>query len=83
MNNNEQFVPPWAEKTLGPRTVEISTVVDEQKQMLWAFYDAWEALHAIKGDKRNPDIRKQYEAAAKALVDAAQPLRILRKDHGN
>lgn len=51
--------------------------------MLRAFFDAWEALHAIKGDKRNPEIRAQYEQAAQTLVDAAHPLRILRKEHAH
>ena len=48
--------------------------------LLKAFYMAWERLHAINGDKRNPEVRKQHEAAAQALVDAAQPL---RKHYGN
>jgi hypothetical protein len=50
--------------------------------MLRAFFESWEALHAITGDKRNPEIRKQYEDAAQALIDAAHPLRALRGEHG-
>ncbi len=45
-------------------------------QMLRHFYESWEYLHAIPNDK---DHRKNSEAAAQVLVDAAHSLRALRQ----
>ena len=47
-----------------------------ERDMLLVFYKAWEALHSIEGDKRNPEIRRKAEEAAQTLVDAAQPRRV-------
>ena len=55
----------------------------QELDLLRKFFESWEALHGITGDKRNPDIRRQAENAAQALIDAAQPLRILRKQHAH
>jgi hypothetical protein len=76
MNNNDPFV-------LMARTEKAMTKPNLELDMLRNFYACWESLHDIKGDKRNPEIRSQYENAAQALVDAAHPLRALRKDNGN
>ena len=71
---NDPLMPAWVEKQFGPKQDS-----DLERRMLWAFFDAWEALHSIKGDKRNPDIRAKYESAAQTLVDAAHPLQAMRK----
>ena len=76
MNENDPFL-------LMSRTEKAMTKPNVELDMLRIFYNAWENLHGIKGDKRNPDVRRKAEDAAQALVDAAEPLRALRKDHGN
>lgn len=66
----QQFTPAWAASVLGPKpdsTLEL--------KLLWAFFGAWEALHAIPNTQGN---RRKAEAAAEVLVDAAHALRTLR-----
>ena len=69
-NENQQFMPAWAEKTLGPKPN-----TDLERSLLWAFFDAWEALHAIPNCQGN---RKKSELAAELLVEAAHAVRTLR-----
>lgn len=76
MNENDPFV-------LMERTMKVMEKPSPELEMLRIFYNAWEHLHSISGDKRNPDVRKAAENAAQALVHAAEPLRVLRKNHGH
>ena len=46
-----------------------------ERKLLWAFYDAWEALHAIPNEPKN---RRKSEIAAEMLVEAAHALRTIR-----
>jgi hypothetical protein len=70
----EAFVPPWAEKTLG---AQLNTELE--LEILRAFFEAWERLHAIPN---KPENRKKSEAVAEALVEAlveaANAVRALR-----
>ena len=66
-------IPAWAEKQFGPKP---DTTIETQ--MLWAFFDAWEALHAIPNEKAN---RQKHEAAVDILLEAAHALRTLRAPH--
>jgi hypothetical protein len=77
MNDNEMFVPPWAEKVF---TKEIQTPLE--LTLLRQFFDAWKSLHSIKGDKRNPEIREKYETAAQELVDTAHAIKALGGGNG-
>jgi hypothetical protein len=69
---SENFVPAWVENKLQPKKA------DQELELLRHFFDSWEALHAIKGDKRNPEIRQRAEQAAQVLVDAAMAIRAYR-----
>jgi hypothetical protein len=69
------------ERRLTAAPTKAAPQTSDELPLLWAFFDAWEALHAIQGDKRNMAVKKKYEDAAQALVEAAQPLRVKR--HGN
>ena len=46
-----------------------------ERKLLWSFYDAWEALHAIPNESKN---RRKSELAAEMLVEAAHALRTIR-----
>ena len=70
---NNMGMPVWAEKQFGPKPNN-----DLENQMLWAFFDAWEALHAIPNEKAN---RQRHEAAVDVLLEAAHALRTLRAPH--
>jgi hypothetical protein len=66
----EPFIPAWAEKTLGAQLNN-----ELELEMLRAFFDAWERLHAIPN---KPENRRKSETAAEALVEAAHAVRALR-----
>jgi len=75
MNGNEQFIPAWAKQVLSKPEQEAVADVKMELEMLRAFFDAWEDLHAIPNLPKN---RQRSEQAAQTLVDAASAIRALR-----
>ena len=72
MNADDPFL--LVDRALAPQRPK-----DLELIMLRTFFDAWERLHAIKGDKRKPEIRKKCEEAAQELVTAADAVRKLKE----
>lgn len=66
------MIPAWAERELASHNAKKSAFDQAELDTLRAFYKAWEALHAVPGDKAN---RRKKEEAAKALVEQAHVLR--------
>ena len=79
MNEVDQFaLLERAEKAMN-KSAPITVPQDSMElTVLRSFFDAWDRLHHIKGDKRNPDVRKKYEAAAQELVDISIAVREVR-----
>ena len=72
MNNDPFVLINSVQKALTPSQQPTTELL-----ILRSFYNAWKRLHNINGDKRNPEIRKEYETAAQELVDISHSLQRL------
>lgn len=70
----DQFVPAWAEEALAPKAMPAHDKAE--LAMLRAFYERWEALHAMANDKMH---RSQKEELAQKVVEAAMVIRSIRE----
>lgn len=68
------------ERPVQPKAAPV--VKSESEKLLWDFFNAWEALHAVQGDKRKMEVKKKCEDAAQRMVEAAHAVKIYRASNG-
>jgi hypothetical protein len=75
MNEEPFFIPAWATNALGQKQAREVADVAQELQLLRAFFQSWEKLHAIQN---KPENKHKMEQAAQTLVDAADAIRMAR-----